>query len=182
MSKAMHNPQWPIKKAVSTFHRQTLESLLEGARTQHVFPTEIYPGFRKVNEERKRKAHGDHNKGWFASGEGANSFEGRIVSDDSAGNVTLQYLYRAYMKFVDIGVMAGVKAGDVERSKKAKYDKRYISAWSPFTSYSHRPNIQRTLAHTETRLGTYLRDFYGWDFIDTITSIEDKAIEVVLQP
>lgn len=178
---AIGNKQWPIKQAVSRFHRDTLEQLQRNTQTQHVWPTEIYPGFKKVNEERKRQAKGDHNKGWFASGEGAKSFEGHIVNDDGAGNVTLQYMFRQYMRFVDMGVMKGVKKDDVERSKKVRYFKRYIPSWAPQASFSHRPGIMPELAHTETRLGTFLRDWYGWNFIETISGIEGKAVEVTLQ-
>ena len=177
MSKKIANPQWPLKRAVTTFHRQTLEQLLTNLQTQTVFPNEIYPGFTKVNEERKRQAHGDHSKGWFSTGEGAKSFQGRIVSDDDAGNVTLQYMYRQYLRFVDIGVGKGVKKDDVDRARNVKYKSRYISRWARSTAgFSSRPGIMPELAHLETRLGTYLRDFYGWDFIETIASIEDNSI------
>lgn len=182
MAQPTGNPQWPLKRAVSRFHRDTLENLRKNMETQRVFPNEIYPGFRKVNEERKRRAHGDHNKGWFATGEGARSFEGRIVSDDGAGNVTLEYRYRQYLRFLDIGVMAGVKKEDVDRSRNVRYYQRYIRKWAPKASMSSRPGILPELAHTETRLGTYLRDFYGWDFIDTIRGLEENAVEVVLRP
>lgn len=182
MARPTGNPQWPLKRAVSRFHRDTLEQLRRNMETQKVFPNEIYPGFRKVNEERKRMAKGDHNKGWFASGEGARSFEGRILSDDGAGNVTLEYRYRQYLRFVDMGVMAGVSKEDVERSRKVRYYQRYIRKWAPKASFSHRPGIMPELAHTETRLATYLRDWYGWDFIDTIAGIEENAPKIVLQP
>ena len=169
-----------MKEVISLFHKQTLQQLFENAQTQTVFPSEIYPGFRIVNEERKRKAHGDHSKGWFSTGEGMKSFQGRIISDDGAGNVTLEYQFREYLRFVDIGVGAGTKKSDVDRSKNVKWDKRYISKWARPVGHSHRPGIMPTLAHEETRLGNYLRDFYGWDFIQTIASIDDNAIEKVL--
>ena len=180
MARPTGNPQWPLKRAVSRFHRDTLEQLRRNMETQKIFPNEINAGFRKVNEERKQAAHGDHSKGWFATGEGARSFEGRIVSDDGAGNVTLEYRYRQYLRFVDMGVMAGVSKEDVERSKKVRYYQRYVRKWAPRASFSHRPGIMPELAHTETRLATYLRDFYGWDFIDTISGIEENAVEVML--
>lgn len=182
MSKPIASPRWPIKKAVSKFHRDTLENLAQNIQTQRVFPAEIYPGFTKVNEERKRRAKGDHNKGWFATGEGARSFEGRILESDDAGHVTVEYRYRQYLRFVDMGVMAGVKKEDVERSKKVNFRQRYIRQWAPRASFSHRPGIMPTLAHMESRLGTFLRDFYGWDFIETIAGIDENAPKIVLQP
>ena len=182
MSQPIKNPQWPLKRAISYFHRQTLEQLVENERTQHVWPEEIYPGFSSVNEERKRRAGNDHHKGWFADGSGMKSFRGHIISDDGAGNVTLQYTFNQYLRFVDIGVGAGTKADDVERARKVKYNKRYVSRWDRSLGRSHRPGIMPTLAHLESRLGTYLRDFYGWDFIQTIASIEDTAPQTVLKP
>lgn len=182
MSRPIANPQWPLKRAVSTFHRQTLAQLVENERTQKVWPEEIYPGFWQVNKERRERAHGDHRKGWFADGSGMNSFRGRVVSDDGAGNVTLQYTFNEYLRYVDIGVGAGVKADDVERARKVKYNRRYVSKWDRSLGRSHRPGIMPTLAHLESRLGTYLRDFYGWDFIQTIASLEDTAPQTVLKP
>lgn len=181
MSKPIAKPQWPLRRAVSTFHRDCLSQLARNMQTQHVFPTEIYPGFAEVNEERRERANNDHRKGWWAEGTGANSFKGRIVSDDNEGNVTLEYTFPQYLRFVDIGVGAGVKAEDVERTRKVKFKKRYVSKWDRSLGRSHRPGIMPELAHLETRLGTYLRDFYGWDFIQTIASIEETAPQTVLQ-
>lgn len=180
MSRPIAKPKMPLRSVVSLFHQQTLEQLGVNMQTQTVFPNEIYPGFRKINEERERKAKGDHNKGWFSTGEGAKSFRGEIVSADDAGNITLRYHYRQYLRFVDIGVGAGVKKGDVDRSRNVKFKQRYISRWAREIGFSQRPGIMPEFAHLETRLGQYLRDFYGHDFIDTIASIADDAVEVVL--
>lgn len=54
------------------FAMDAVQALQANMQTQHVFPTEIYPGFRKVNEYRK-----DHG-GWYATGKGARSFTSRI--------------------------------------------------------------------------------------------------------
>ena len=182
MSNPIAKPRMPMKRVISMFHQQTLEQLGVNMVTQHVYPTEVYPGYKKINEERKRKAHGDHTKGWFATGEGVKSFVGKIVSDDSAGNITLRYEYRDYLRFVDIGVGQGVKKTDVDRSRNINFKKRYISKWARSTAgFSHRSGIMPEFAHLETRLGEYLRDFYGWDFIDTIASVDENAVQKVLQ-
>lgn len=170
-----------MREVISLFHRQTLEQLVENYHQQYVYPVEVYPGFAKVNAQRREKAHGDHNKGWFSTGEGEKSIHGRIVSDDGVGNVTLEYQFRQYLRFVDIGVGQGTKKEDVDRSRPVKWDKRYISKWARPVGHSHRANLMPTLAREETRLGNYLRDFYGWDFIDTIAGIDDNAVEKVLQ-
>lgn len=180
MSRPIARPRAPMKAVISLFHHQTLQQLVENARKQTVFPEEIYPGFRKVNEERRRKAKDDHSKGWFSTGEGMKSFQGRIVENDGEGNITLEYQFREYLRFVEIGVGAGTKKEDVERSRPVKWDKRYISKWARPVGHSHRASILPTIAREETRLGNYLRDFFGWDYIETIASIDDQAIEKVM--
>lgn len=171
--KNQGNPQWPLKRAVSTFHRQTLEQLGMTQVTQHVWPTEIYPGFRLVNQYRK-----EHHQ-WYSTGEGRRSFQGRIVSDDNAGNVTLEYSFLRYMRFAEMGVGAGVRADDVERQRKADHRRRY-TRWNRSLGMAYRPYLRMEFNHLETRLATYLRDWYGWEFIRTIEGFADDTIQVIL--
>ena len=178
MAKQTGNPRWPISRAVSVFHEQTLEQLGWTGDTQHVWPEEIYPGFRKVNEMRKKKAHGNPKKGWFSTGEGRKSIEGRIVSMNGPDDITLEYSILRYMRFVDMGVGAGTKKGDVERSKKANWKNRYTK-WNRAAGMSHRPFWRMELAHEETRLATYLRDWFGHEFIETIEGLGDDTIELI---
>jgi hypothetical protein len=169
---------WPIRRAVTVFHEQTLEQLGMTGDTQHVWPEEIYPGFRQVNEMRRRAAGGDPAKGWFSTGEGRKSIEGKIVSMNDAGDITLQYSILRYMRFVDMGVGAGTKKEDVDRQRKASWKSRYTK-WNRAVGMSHRPFWRMELNHLETRLGTFLRDWYGHEFIETINGLDDNTIELI---
>lgn len=178
MAKNDLKKPWPIERAVSVFHEQTLEQLGMTGDTQHVWPEEIYPGFRKVNEERKRKAGGNPAKGWFSTGEGRKSIEGKIVSMNGPADITLSYSILRYMRFVDMGVGAGTKKDDVDRARKANWKSRYTK-WNRAVGMSHRPFWRMELAHEETRLGMYLRDWFGHEFIETIEGLGDDTIEFI---
>ena len=151
----------PLRYIANTFKEQTLGQLKANMQTQRVFPYEIYPGFQTVNEYRKQRAGGNHNKGWFADGNGVNSFEGVVYqADENTGMVTMGFRFNDYMQYVDIGVGAGRKAEDVDRSKNVKFKQRYISKWNPAGGATHRPGIRPELNHLLTRLESYVQRYY----------------------
>lgn len=146
---------YPLRYIANLFLTQTIDDIKLNLETQHVWPTEIYPNFHSINEIRKR-----HHQ-WYATGEGARSFEGNVIrADDDGGVIELAVRYNDYMQYVDIGVGAGRKSEDVERSKKVRYQNRYTT-WNPSGGKSHRPAILPTLRHLATRLGDYSADYYG---------------------
>lgn len=146
---------YPLRYIAKLFLSQTIDDIKLNLSTQHVWPTEIYPNFHSINEIRKRRGQ------WYATGEGARSFEGSIIrADEDSGIVELAVRYNDYMQYVDIGVSAGRKSEDVERSRKVKYQNRYTK-WNPSEGKSHRPAILPTLRHLATRLGDYSADYYG---------------------
>lgn len=152
----------PLRYIADVFKAQTLGQLKSNMQTQRVFPYEIYPGFHTVNEYRKQRAGGNHNKGWFADGEGVNSFEGIVYqADENSGMVTMGFRFASYMQYVDIGVMRGVHAEDVNRSKNVKFKQRYISKWNPAGGASHRPGIRPELNHLLSRLESYVQRYYN---------------------
>ena len=140
---------------------------------QHVWPTEIYPGFAAINAI--RKSHGE----WAATGEGAKSFEGTLISaDEASGFVTMAVRYNDYLQYVDIGVGAGRKSEDVERGRKVRYKNRYTQ-WQPRSGKSHRPAIMPEIRHLATRLSDYTADFYGNKFeYDVYETFEGLTIHI----
>ena len=151
----------PLRYVVDMFKDQTLAQLKANMQTQRVFPYEIYPGFHTVNEYRRQRAGGKHENGWWADGEGVRSFEGEVYeADEATGMVTMGFRFNDYMQYVDIGVMAGVKAENVDRSKNVKFKQRYIGRWAPFAGKSHRPGIRPELNHLLTRLEGYVQRYY----------------------
>ena len=167
---SLARPGMSLKKKISRFHQDTLDQLSINLTTQQVWPTEVYPGYRQINEYRKR--HG----GWYSTGEGARSFQGKVVSADRIDNISLHYSYNEYMRFAELGVGKGVSAEDVERSKNVNYKSRYISSWDRSAGRSHRPSIRSEFNHLARRIELYLLDFYGYE----ITAQVVKGIEVDL--
>lgn len=151
----------PLRYVTNMFKEQTLKQLKANMQTQRVFPYEIYPGFHTVNEYRRQLAGGDHDKGWFAEGDGVKSFEGEVYeADESTGMVTMGFRFNDYMQYVDIGVGAGRKAEDVDRARNVNFKARYINKWNPGAGKSHRPGIRPELNHLLTRLEGYVQSYY----------------------
>ena len=156
MARGYDNPMLPLRYVANMFKEQTLDAIENNLMTQKIWPYEVYPGYKMTNDRRKQEG------GWFSTGQGARSFEGHVVdADEDKGRVTLSFRYNEYMKFVDMGVGAGRKADDVERTKKANYKRRYINKWIPSAGVSHRPAISMEFRHLASRLQSYCYDFYG---------------------
>jgi len=163
----------PLRYVAQTFLDQTIDQIKRNLETQHIWSTEIYPGFAAINEMRRR--HG----GWFATGEGMNSFEGSLISaDEQSGFVTMSFRYNDYMQYVDIGVGAGRKSDDVERGRKVRFKNRYTK-WEPSKGKSHRPAIMPELRHLATRLSDYTASFYGNKFeFDVYETFDGLTIHI----
>lgn len=152
--RRIQNPLFPVHDVISDFHQQTLAQLEHNFATQRIWPYEVYPGYREVNEARKKMG------AWYSTGEGYRSLDGSIVSADEA-NVTMEYRFNDYLRYVDIGVGGRTSAGDVERGKNVRFRSRYIGRWNRAGGSSHRPAIMAELRHLQTRVRDYLVDFWG---------------------
>ena len=171
--KDVNRALMPLRYVAKTFLDQTIDQIKRNLETQHIWPTEIYPGFSAINEIRRQ--HG----GWYATGEGMRSFEGTLITaDENTGMVTMAVRFNEYMQYVDIGVGAGRNADDVERGKKVKYKQRYTT-WKPEKGKSHRPAIMPELRHLATRLSDYTAAFYGNKFeFDVYDTFEGLTIYI----
>lgn len=154
MAVQIERPRRPVNVVLRTFARQAVQQLEQNFRTQHIWPTEIYPGFAKVNAE--RKARGD----WFATGKGAKSFTYEVMSS-AQGNETIRIEFNHYLRFVDMGIGAGRPFEQVEKERKARYRKRYVTIWNSRDADTHRPAIMMEMRHLEARFQRYLEDYYG---------------------
>lgn len=154
---------FPMRYIADLFKDQTLQQLKINMMTQRIWPFEVYPGYRVVNERRSmpKKQGGGGKNAWVSTGEGFKSFEGSVVeADEDTGMITMSFRFNDYMQYVDIGVGAWGKAEDIERSRKVRYRNRYAN-WVPSGGKTHRPAIQPELNHLLTRLEDYVQDFYG---------------------
>lgn len=154
MATRIETPRRPVNVVLRTFARQSVQALERNFRTQHIWPTEIYPGFAKVNEERKKR--GD----WFATGSGVRSFTYEVMSS-GVGNETIRIEFNQYLRFVDMGVGAGRPWEKVEHDRKARYQRRYVSIWDSRDGDTHRPAIMMEMRHLQGRMQRYLEDYYG---------------------
>lgn len=166
-------PPMDLRRAITKFHKDTLEMLELGGAVQHVWPVEVYPGYKQVNERRKRE------HGWHSTGKGMKSFRGAIKSADDIDDIYLTYSFNRYMRFAELGVGAGTSAENVDRSKNARFDRRYISSWDRSQGRSHRPFIRREVNHLSRRIERYLCLAYGKQIEAKIT--EGLTVDVDVQ-
>ena len=157
MRKPIKNPMFPFNRVAARFFQQTINQLEVNTMTQCIYPKEVYSGYAVVNQKRKEMGQ------WYSTGEGAKSFDGRIVEAGEGGKVTMAFQFNDYMRFVDMGVGQGTTYEDVESGKKARFQTRYISKWDRKSGKSQRPAIMMELRHLQQRIANYLVDFYGYE-------------------
>ena len=154
MAVQLEKPRRPINVVLRTFARQSVQQLQADFRIQHIYPYEIYPGFKRVNEYRKQ------HKSWHATGEGIKSFQYEVMSS-AEGSYTIRIEYLSHLDFVGRGQVPGVKADEVQRGRKARYNKRYVAIWDSRNKDTHRPSILREARHIEARMQSYISDYLG---------------------
>lgn len=170
MPTPIRKPMRPLNEMIRIFAEQADEAMTANFATQRIWPFEVYKNYKTVNEERKRRAGGDPDKGWFSTGEGFKSFRFIPHAAATAGEMTIDVTFNNYLRYVDVGVGAGRFAGDVKRSSKANYAKRYNKWPNTANSYgnlksgkTHRPAILMELRHVLSRMRNYAVDFYGYE-------------------
>ncbi len=153
MAVKIENPKTSVNKALRLFADDLLRALMGNMVTQHVWPVEVYPGYAKINQERKRLGR------WHSTGSGFTSFETSVLP--TPGNEGIAIRFNDYLRYVDMGVGKGTRWSDVQADKKARYKNRYVSFWNRADGQSHRPAIMMEMRHLEQRLIRYFADFYG---------------------
>lgn len=157
MATQIYKPKQPLNNVIQKWMDEAEEQLHHNLNTQFVWPVEVYPGYRQVNEYRRK--HG----GWYSTGEGERTLNTQVIDASSPGNVTVMFAWNYYMDFVDRGVGKGRPIEKVQRTKKAKFQNRYIGIWQPKGGATHRPALFMETRHMERRIQRYLEDFYGWE-------------------
>lgn len=150
---------FPLSKVMKDFVEQTENQMRWNMKTQQIFPFEVYPGYKEINEARHQA---DPKNAWYSTGAGYKSIRGQLVSATEVGNVTIRISFLDHLRFADMGVGAGTKWTDVETAKKLNYKNRYISRWERPAGSSHRPALMPEVRHLATRVQNYLADFYGY--------------------
>ena len=151
MAVQIEKPRRPINVVLRSFARQSVQQLQADFRTQRIYPYEIYPGFAKINEYRKQ--HG----GWYATGQGVKSFQYEVM-DSSIAGATIRIEFLDHLRFVDMGTAGGKKIETVQRSRKARHNKRYVAIWDSRDGDTHRPSIMREARHLQTRVSNFFQD------------------------
>lgn len=157
MGKPIKNPMFPFSRVAARFFQQTINQLEVNTMTQCIYPKEVYNGYAVVNQKRKEMGM------WHSTGEGVKSFAGKIIEAGESGKVTMAFNFNEYMRFAEMGVGMGTKYEDVQNTKKARFQSRYISKWNRKEGRSHRPAIMMELRHLQQRIANYLVDFYGYE-------------------
>lgn len=156
MAVQWKNPMRPLNQVIARFISDAEHQLQANLFTQRVWPNEVYPGYAAIN--RVRAVNGE----WTSTGKGARSIEGRLIRADQAGNVSIEFSFLDYLRYVDMGVGQGTRQGDVESQRKARYQSRYIPKWNRRQGRSQRPAIMMEMRHVQRRITEYVQDYCGY--------------------
>ncbi len=176
MPTPIRKPMRPLNEMIRLFASQAKESLTVNLQTQRIWPTEVYPGYGRINAARAAK-------GWsHSTGEGEKSLKVTPRPSSDVTSMRIDVSFNAYLRYVDIGVGAGTMSHDVQRSRKAYFSRRY-DKWVPSDPSTgrpakrvHRPSLLMECRHVLTRMRDYAVDFYGYEgtgyLIKTFESLE----------
>jgi len=167
----------PLGEVINTYAKQSATQLEVNYRTQHVWPTEVYSGYRAINEMRRRYGQ------WHSTGEGAKSFR-YSVNGSNPDDIVVVFSFNDYLRYADIGVGQGVKAFDVERSKKANFKRTYTSKWNRDRGRSHRPFLMMEMRHLQRRMENHLVNYYqyrGEVWVGFLEDVGNGKVKVKIQ-
>lgn len=153
----IYRPEVPLSRGVRDIAKEFFGYFTHDMQTQKIYPAEVYPGYLKQNAERA-KYHGK--RGWFATGEGAQSVDVRVekANDNNPSEVVMVISHLDYLKFADMGVNMWTTRDEVNTSKKAHYNKRYANFKG---ANRHRPVFAFGSHRLARRLENFMQDFYG---------------------
>lgn len=156
MSVQIFNPKKPLNKVIRQWAAETTIALQGNFKTQQIFPFEVFPGWKQINQRRKDAGL------TYSTGEGYRSLVA-VGFGNTPGDAGVKITYNDYLRFVDMGVAGGRPYSSVEHARKARHTKRYVQFWEPTKGESHRPAIMMEARHLQHRMQIYLEDFYGWE-------------------
>ena len=158
--KAKYAEPLPISDKLNYWCADTIESIRRNFVTQGIFPVgEPYQGYRARNSKAAESGRR------HSTGAGYDSFYFQVLNaaqnqDMVPTDVAVKLLYNYYLKFVDMGVMSGLTADKVQKSRAAQFDQQYFNTWSPKTGDTMRPAISMEIDYQTKRLGMYLTKQY----------------------
>ena len=177
MPTPIRKPMRPMNEMLRIFAQQAEETMLaNNLRVQRIWPTEVYPGWAAENE--RRRLHGQS----YSTGEGEKSFK-FVVTNSQPFEAEIEMSFLSYMRYVDLGVGAGVNVEDVDRAKKAHFKRRY-DRWIGHQKRVSRPHALMEARHVLRRMRDYAVDFYGYIgtgyVINTFDFDNDGTLEMEL--
>lgn len=172
-----HKPL-PIGQKLYLFCHETLDAIHRNFRTQGIFPEdEVYPGYKEKNDAAKGSS-------WKSTGHGFASFYFHIlhaseIAELGVRDFAVEFMYDAYLDFVDMGVGKGRPISKVNRTLNADFNLRYMTSWNPKEGSTQRPAIAMEFRHQAERMRKYMMNRYNYDSqMVVIRSLSDLKIEL----
>lgn len=144
----------PARKKLEMIIQDTLEAIENNFETQKIFPYEVYPGYREINEEAGTGS-------WKSTGKGMHSFRGQVLAD-KVSNSRIDFWYDRHLDFVDMGVGKGRPIDKVERRLSADHKIRYME-WNAKEGSTQRPAIAIEFRHQTRRMRNYWANRFRFD-------------------
>lgn len=178
MAKQDFHKPIPIGQKLYLFCHDVLDAIHRNFKTQGIFPEgEVYPGWREKNAAALGTS-------WKSTGAGFDSFYFHILHATQAMDVgvrdwAVEFMYNAYLDYVDMGVGRGRPIEKVNRTLSADYNIRYMSSWNPQEGSTQRPAIAMEFRHQATRMRNYMANRYKYDSqVIIVRSLDDLKIDI----
>lgn len=142
------------RKKLEFIIQEALEAIENNFETQKIFPYEVYPGYREINEEAGTGS-------WKSTGKGMESFRGQVIAD-KVSTSRIDFWYDRHLDFVDMGVGKGRPISKVERRLSADYKIRYME-WDAKQGSTQRPAISMEFRHQTRRMQRYWANRFKFD-------------------
>lgn len=156
-----------LRKVISQFRLETYNQIMAGYQVQHLPLSPRERISRYVN-----------------TGEGVKNTDLREFGTGSPDEVGFVFTVPQHMRFAEIGTVGGLRGSEVQRGRKYRPEMRYVRSWNPIVGETHRPVFSPQLRNLQRRLGDFLRDFYGRQYMaqmyDTLGGILEDDLDIGL--
>jgi hypothetical protein len=135
------------------------KSIRKNFATQRIFPFEVYPGYNAKNASRK-----GNNR---SSGEAYDKLYWNVYMAANGNQFKIDYFYKYYLNFVDMGVGRGQSYNQVSHGTPASNDARYRK-WDGAGDRQSRPAVSMEFNYQISRLFRYYAQHYAIEGMLTI--------------
>ena len=144
-----------IDKKLDLWCEDVYKSIRKNFEVQHIYPTEVYPGYNEKNAK---------SGGWKSTGAAYDKIYWNVFTAANGDSARIDYFFKYYLYFVDMGVGKGHKLSQVDNASPASNQVRYKN-WSGPGDRQSRPVVSMEFNYQISRLFRYVVAKYDEDAV-----------------